>query len=557
MNLEKIILKNVLKNALLYSGKANLKAVIGKVVSENPELKPKIKEVIERAKKIIERVNSMSPEEQKKIAEKLGIKIEKKRGEDKVELPSLPGGEEGKVIMRLAPFPSGALHIGNARMVILNDEYVKKYKGKLILFFDDTIGSEEKPVLPEAYELIEDGLRWLGVKWHETYYKSDRLEIYYKYTEEIIKMGKAYVCTCPPDVMRKNRAAGIECSCRNRSVKENLELWKRMLEGKFKEGEAVVRIKTDMKHPDPAFRDRVLLRIAEREHPRVGKKYRVWPMLEFSWGIDDYLLGITHILRGKQLAIEDRMEEYIWKVFGWKPKIHFIHYGMVSVKEAKLSKSEARKAIERGELSGWDDPRTWSLQSLRRRGIRPEAIRKFILRMGLSLADVNLPAEILYAENRKIIDPLANRYFVVLDPVKIEIENLPLEAVEVPFHPDFKERGNRKIELNKNEVYIERADFEKLRGKRIGLVYLGTIQLNEKSRFISKEMDIKLKKIQWVPENFVKVEIVMPNGKVVEGIGEPYVRNLKVDEIIQLLRIGFCRVDQNLEDKVVLYFAHK
>ncbi len=556
MNLEEIVLRHAIKNALLYNGKANSKAVLGKVLAENPDLKERIKDVIKTTNEIVGRINSMDLEEIRELAKKLGITIERKRGENKVELPPLPDAEEGKVVMRLAPFPSGALHIGNARMIILNDEYVKRYKGKLILFFDDTIGSENKPVIPEAYDLIVDGLKWLGVKWDETYYKSDRLEIYYKYAEDLLRMGKAYVCTCPPEELRKNRKLGIECACRKRSIEENLKLWKKMLNGEFREGEAVVRIKTDMKHPDPAFRDRVLLRISEREHPRVGRKYRVWPMLEFSWAIDDYLIGTTHILRGKELVIEDKMEEFIWNVFGWKKKAHFIHYGMLSIEGIKISKSESRKAIERGEYIGWDDPRTWSLQSLKRRGIRPEAVRKFVLRMGLSLADIKIPAEILYSENRKIIDRVANRYFAVLNPIEIKLENITSEMARVPFHPDFPERGVREIKVTKT-LFIEKDDFEKLRGKEVGLIYLGTVRLDKTSEFISKEIDIKLPKIQWVPEKFVKIEIFMPNGKIINGIGEPELLNTKVDDVIQLVRIGFCRVDEIKDDKVILFFAHK
>lgn len=556
MDLREIVLKHTIRNALLYDGKANLKSVLGKVLAENPDLKKRIKDVIETAKEVVERINSMKLEEIKELAKKLGITIERKKGEDKIELPPLPDAEEGKVVMRLAPFPSGALHIGNARMIILNEEYVKRYKGKLILFFDDTIGSENKPVIPEAYDLIVDGLKWLGVKWDEIYYKSDRLEIYYKYAEDLLRMGKAYVCTCSPEKLRKNRKLGIECACRKRSIEENLKLWKKMLNGELREGEAVVRIKTDMKHPDPAFRDRVLLRISEREHPRVGKKYRVWPMLEFSWAIDDYLIGTTHILRGKELVIEDKMEEFIWKIFGWKKKAHFIHYGMLSIEGVKISKSESRKAIEKGEYIGWDDPRTWSLQSLRRRGIRPEAVRKFVLRMGLSLADIKIPAEILYSENRKIIDPIANRYFAVLNPIRVEIKNFSLKKVRVPYHPDFPERGVREIEVGKT-LFIEKDDFENLKGKEIGLIYLGTVKLDKISEFLSQEVNIKLPKIQWVPENFVKIKIFMPNGEIIEGISEPGILDTKVDDIVQLVRIGFCRVDEIKNDKAILFFAHK
>jgi len=554
--MEKEIFKHCLINAVKYGGKARVDAVLGKILAENPELKEKRKEVVKKIKEVVKEINSLSLEEQKKKLEELGIEIEKPRVEEK-ELPPLPNAEVGKVVMRLAPYPSGPLHIGNARMVILNDEYVKRYKGKLFLVIDDTIGSEEKFVIPEAYEMIIDGLKWLGVKWDNLIYKSDRLEIFYQYAEELIKKGLAYVCECDANTLRKNRATGLECIHRNQSVEENLEKWKKMLEGKYKEGEAILRLKTDMKHPNPAFRDRVLFRIVEREHPRVGRKFKVWPLLEFSWAVDDQLLGITHILRGKDLVIEDMVEEFIWEKLGLR-KPFFVHYGLLNIKEMKLSKTEARKAIERGEFFGWDDPRTWSLQSLRRRGIQPEAIRKFIVNMGLSLADISVPAEILYAENRKIIDPIANRYFAVLEPEEISVEKAPkIEEVEIPLHPDFPERGKRRLPVKTDKIYVEKEDLKRFRNKEVGLINLFSVKLKKKAEFISKKIKMEIQKIQWVSEPNVKIKLIMPDGSVKEGIAEPGVKNLKKDEIIQLQRIGFARVDEIKEENIVLFFAHK
>jgi glutamyl-tRNA synthetase len=554
--MKKLILKHALINALQHNGVANAQAVLGKVISERPDLKQKIKEVSEEVSKIVKMVNKWSIEKKREEFEKLEIKIEKKR-EEKKELPPLPNAEKyEKIVMRLAPFPSGPLHIGNARMAILNDEYVKRYNGRLLLVIDDTIGSEEKFIISEAYDLILDGLKWLGVKWDEIIYKSDRLEIFYKVAEEMIKKGLAYVCECNAETLKKNRAKGIECEHRKQNIEQNLEKWKKMLSGEYKEGEAVLRIKTDMKHPNPAFRDRVLARIVERKHPRVKNKFRVWPLLELSWAVDDHLLGITHILRGKDLIIEDMMEEFIWEKLGWK-KPEIIHYGLLNIKGLKLSKTQARKAIERKEYLGWDDPRTWSLQSLRKRGIQPEAIRKFILNMGLSLADVTVPAEILYAENRKIIDPLANRYFAVLNPIKISIKGAPkINETEAPLHPDFPERGKRKIPVNTEKIYLEKEDFEKFKDKEVGLINLFTIKLKEKAEFLSEKIEFDTQKIQWVSEPNVKIKIIMPDGSIKEAIAEPSIKNIKEDDLIQFVRVGFLRCDKK-DEEIVLYFAHK
>ena len=549
-----LILKHVLINAIEHKGKAELQAVLGKVISENPSLKEKITEIIPEIEKTIKKINSLSLEMQKSELGETGVKIKKEKIVEK-GLPPLPNVEKyEKVIMRLAPFPSGPLHIGNVRIAILNDEYVKKYKGKLLLIIDDTIGSEKKFVLPGAYELILDGLRWLGIKWDKLLFKSDRLEFFYLAIENLIKKDLAYVCECNVETLRKNRAEGIECEHRNQTIEENLRKWKGMLKDEYKEGEAVVRLKTDMKHPNPAFRDRVLLRIVERKHPRVGKKYNVWPLLEFSWAIDDHLLGITHILRGKDLVMEDMMEDFIWSKLGLE-KPEFIHCGLLSVREAKLSKTEAREAIEKGIYTGWEDPRTWSIQSLRRRGIKPDAIRRFILDMRLSLADVTIPAEILYAENRKIIDPLANRFFAIVDPVKISVKNAPrTKRTRAPLHPDFPGRGHRNIPVDVKKIYIEKNDFKKYKNKELGLMNLFSVKLKKKPEFTSKKISLKVQKIQWVSKSNIKIKIVMPDGSIKKVMVEPRIKNIRVNKLIQLVRIGFCRIDKAGK---VLYFTHK
>jgi glutamyl-tRNA synthetase len=553
-----IALKYALINAIQHDGKADVQAVLGKVIGEKPELKTKIKKIIPKIKEIVKEVNSWSLKKQKNQLKKLGIEIKKEKVKERKELPPLPNAEKyKKIVMRLAPFPSGPLHIGNARMVILNDEYVKRYGGKLLLVIDDTIGSEKKFVIPEAYDLIIDGLKWLGVKWDKLIYKSDRLKFFYDIAEKLIKKGLAYVCECDVKTLRKNRIEGIECVHRNQTIKENLRKWNDMLSGKYKEGEVVLRLKTDMKHPNPAFRDRVLLRIVEREHPRVGRKFFVWPLLEFSWAVDDQLLGVTHILRGKDLVMEDMMEEFIWDKLGLK-KPEFIHYGLLTIKELKLSKTEARKAIEKGEYSGWEDPRTWSLESLRRRGVQPEAIRRFILGMGLSLADVTVPTEILYAENRKIVDPLANRYFSILDPMEISVKSSPrIKETKAPLHPDFPKRGYRKIPVNVQKIYIEKEDFKKFKNKEVGLINLFTVKLKKEAKFISKKVKFEVPKIQWVSEPNVKIKIVMPDGNVKNAIAEPSIKNVKINQVIQAIRTGFMRLDSIKKNIPVFYFAHK
>ena len=445
----------------------------------------------------------------------------------------LPELENNKnVVMRLAPFPSGPLHIGNARPYIINDEYVKRYKGKLFLVMDDTIGSKEKPVVKEAYGLIEKGLKWLKIKYDKVFYKSDRLEIYYKYAEEIIKKGYAYVCFCSSDVLRKNREEGISCGCRMRDISENLKEWKNMFN--YKEGKAALRIKTDMKHPNPAFRDRVIFRISDREHPRVKRKYRVWPLLDFSWAIDDHLLGITHVIRGKELMMESDMENYIWDIFGWKKAI-ILHTGLLQLEGVKISKSKSREEVESGKYKGWDDPRTWSLQSLRRRGFNPDAIREFILEFGINENEVTVPVDVLYSKDKKYAEK-GKRFFFVDNPKKIIIKGAPRLDVRIKMHPNL-DLGMRKIKTGK-EFYIQD---ELIKGQVYRLMHL----LNFKDKkFISKEYDKNLnaKPIHWVnAKDCVKVEVLMDDGSIKKGVAEKTINVLKKDEICQFERNYFIK----------------
>lgn len=545
--MQNIIRKHALANAVQFNGKANSGAILGKVIAEKPEFKKDIVRLKTEIEKIVKEINKMSLEEQKKELEKIGWKkIEK---EQRIGLPPLPNAEMKKVIMRLAPYPSGPLHIGNAKTYLLNDEYVKMYKGKLFLIIDDTIGSEEKMIVKEAYNLIPEGLKWLKVKFDpKIIYKSDRLEIYYKYAEEIIKFGKAYVCECPFELLRNNRAKGIECEHRNQSIKDNLEKWSDMINGKYKEGEAVLRLKTQMNHPNPAFRDRVLFRISEREHPKVGKKYKVWPMLEFSWAIDDYLLKVTHVLRGKELMMESEMEKFIWDVFGWKQPV-LLHSGMIRIEGVKLSKSKSQYEIKRGFYRGWDDPRTWSLQSLKKRGFLPEAIRNFALKTGFTQHEITIPIDDLYAENRKLTDSIAERYFFVSEPVEISLDKLPFRVAKAPLYPG--KRKYRKIPLTK-KIFIEKQDFVTFRGKEVRLMHFCNVILDKKSKVTGKTLK-DIPKIHWIPEKNVKVKVVMSNGKEIEGIAEPEIKNVKADQIIQAERLFFARC----EKPGLFYFTHQ
>ncbi len=542
-----------LRNAIEF-GKADAGRILPKLFQHGLK-KEEIKNVVEEIKKIVHDVNKLKAEERKKEFKSFE-KFVKEREEKERELPELPNAGK-KVVLRVAPFPSGTLHLGNAKTFILNSLYAEKYDGKLILVMDDTIGSAEKQIDKDSYELIEDALKWLGIKYSEVVYKSDRLKIYYEHAKKLIMKGKAYVCHCSRELLGKNREEGRECGCRQLPVKIQLLRWKDMFGEK--EGDAVLRIKTDMMHPNPAFRDRVLFRISDREHPLVGKKYRVWPSLEMSWAIDDHLLGVTHIIRGNDLMIESDMERFIWDIFSWKhPEI--IHTGLVNIEGAKISKSKAQKEVKSGKYFGWNDPRTWSIQSLGWRGIKAEAIREFVKEIGLNKQDITIPIENLYAINRRLIDADALRYSFVANPVKLEILKKPdWKKVEMPVHPDKSEK--REIKLG--EIYISADDYKKFSGEEIRLLHLYNIKLGRKIKFTSID-DKTPPKVNWVSD-FVHARILMPSGDFIEGLADSAVAGLSGTDMIQFERFGFVsfhgtkKIDGKADGKEVFefWFAHR
>ncbi|MFX0146373.1 MAG: glutamate--tRNA ligase [Candidatus Hodarchaeota archaeon] len=581
--IKEILWINGLKNAVEFEGKPNKKAVMGKLMAQREDLRPLAKEINPLLDKIIEEISSMSLEQQ--IEELLKLDphaLDKKepKEEEKV-LPDLPNvSNYKKIIMRLAPYPSGALHIGNARMVVLNDEYVQRYSGDLILFFDDTIGSPKslrdspkaKFVIPEAYNLIEEGLKWLSVNYSKVYYKSDRLEIFYDYCEKLIKDNLAYVCFCSAEIFKENyKNKKKNCPHRAQSLEQNLEEWNKMLQRKYNEGEAVVRLKTGMDQKDPALRDQIIMRISEAEHPRVGKKYIVWPMLEFSWAIDDYLIGVTHILRGVDLVKEDFIESFIWEHFKWR-KAEFLHYGRLKFPNMKLSKTDARNNIQNGIYDGWEDPRTWSLQSLAKRGIRPEALRDVLFDLGMSLSGITFDVNWLYSKNKDIIDEISERYFYVENPVLIEISKVPFleycaEPLLIPSNP---EQGSRKVRgrAKKGKIFIFISQYDAkvlkpkdiIRLKDLMNIEIGALNLDAKKikcNYHSLKLNREYPIIQWVPKDeYVDVSILNPDGTISKGYGEINLLDIPLNKPVQFERYGFVNPTNRENNKLFCYFTH-
>ncbi len=570
--LREVAYKHALLNAVKHGGKAELKPVVAKVIAELPEIRRAVREAIPLIRSVIEEVNRKTLEQQHRELEKLYPELlEEKTREEEKELPPLPNAVPGKVKTRFAPNPDYTIHLGNARAAVLSYWYAERYKGSLVLRFEDTDPRTKAP-FPEAYYMIKEDLRWLGVKWGEEYIQSLRLPVYYDVLRQLLEKGGAYVDHCPPEVFRRYRDEGRPCPHRDRSPEDNLEDFDKMLEGAYGEGEAVVRIKTDLGHPDPSVRDWVAARIVDTSitpHPVVGDKYIVWPTYNLAAATDDHLMGITHIFRGKEHMTNTVKQKYLYDHLGWRyPET--IHMGRLMLEGVMLSKSAMRKKIMEG-YRVYDDPRFGTIAALRRRGIVPETIHSVLRDVGIKGTDAFISYANLAAINRKIIDPAATRYMAIEEPVPIHIEGLETPVtVKVPRHP-----GKGMYEehvLREPVVLISRRDAAMLREKGvIRLMELANIEYRGvevggdgpyiDARVISYSLEdakrIGASIIQWVdPGSTATVELIEPVGDELRTrmlVAEKSITGERDGAIVQFYRIGFARLEKTYRGITAIY----
>jgi glutamyl-tRNA synthetase len=552
---ERRALRAVLENAVAHDGEARPGPVLARLLATDASLRPHAEELRTAVSSMIAGLAGLPAAELVDRLAGLGGPEARSAPVERAPdaaWPELPGAVPGAVVLRMAPFPSGGLHIGSGRMLFVNQYYKERYGGKLLLVFDDTIGSEEKRVETEFFDLILGDCELAGVRPDAVLYKSDRIPNHYPWARRVIDRGGAYVCRCPVELLRENRQHGVACPERRQTPAETVEEWERMLAGAYAPGEAVLRMRTDLADPDPAFRDRVLFRISDLDHPRVGHRYRVWPLLEFSWVVDDVELGVTHVLRGKDLVIEDRVELALWDLLGVRGP-PFLHWGILRVREAKVAKSKSYREVKSGLYDGWADPRTWSLRSLDRRGISMEALREFTLSFGLSLTDIEVPAETLYAENRKRIDATTPRRSFVAEPVRVEVDGYPFDLAEVslPNHPDRPELGRRTVRTGP-AFFLPYADVAANAGAEIRLKDLVNVRLPERvgepaetvrAQFTDRP-NRRLPRLQWVgAEGAVPVDLLGVEGEHRLGVGEAALLSAQPRDLFQFERVGFVRLD--------------
>ncbi|MFH1801450.1 MAG: glutamate--tRNA ligase family protein [archaeon] len=388
--LEKKTRAYALKNAVAHDGKANPGSVISSLFHEGLK-KEDVKKYIKEISKIVANVNKLSLEEQKREFEELEGEISERKVRE--GLPELPGAKKGKVIMRIAPSPSGPLHVGHAMTACLSFLFVKKYGGKFYVRIEDT---NPENIYSPAYKMIKDEAKWLFDNTAEFVVQSERMEVYYKYAEKLIKKNAVYVCTCSADGFKKFVSEKKDCPCRKLSIKENLDRWRRMLDKNgFKEGGAVLRFKSSMKGKNPAMRDFPLARINLTEHALQKKKYRVWPLMNFAVAVDDIEMKTTHVIRAKDHRDNAKRQEMIFKNLGKRfPWTAFL--GRWHFKDFELSSSKMRKNIEEKKYSGWDDSQLPTIASLKKQGYKPHAFWKFAERVGFSETDKVIDREEYY-----------------------------------------------------------------------------------------------------------------------------------------------------------------
>ena len=374
----------------------------------------------------------------------------------------LASGKHKEIQTRFPPEPNGYLHIGHAKSICLNFGLAKIYGGKCNLRFDDT-NPEKEDV--EYVDSIQDDIKWLGFKPDKVLYASSYFDQLYEWAVELIKKGKAFVCQQTLEEMRRDRGtatgAGKESPWRNRSVEENLELFERMKNGEFNEGEYMLRAKIDMAHPNVLLRDPVMYRIRKVNHHRTGNKWCIYPTYDFTHGQSDAIEGITHSICTLEFEAHRPLYEWFLEAIGIEKKPQQVEFARLNLTNTVMSKRFLKKLVDEKYVSGWDDPRMPTIAGIRRRGYTPEAVRDFAERVGVAKRNSTVSLALLEHCVREDLNKKAERFMGVLDPLKVVITNYPedlTEEFEAVNNPEDENSAKRLVSFSK-ELYIERKDF--------------------------------------------------------------------------------------------------
>lgn len=373
----------------------------------------------------------------------------------------LKSGKVDSVLTRFPPEPNGYLHLGHAKSICINFGLAQKYGGKTNLRFDDTNPTKEDT---EYVDSIKEDIKWLGFQWDKEKYASDYFDQLYAWAEELIQKGLAYVDDQTQEEISKGRGTvdkpGVESPYRNRSVEENLRLFREMRDGKYADGEKVLRAKIDMASPNMMFRDPLLYRIKHASHHRTGDKWCIYPMYDFTHGQCDSIEHITHSICTLEFDVHRPLYDWFIQTLGIYPS-HQYEFARLNLTYTLMSKRKLLELVQKGLVSGWDDPRMPTLCGVRRRGYTPEALKMFCEKIGVSKRDQLMDLQLLEWCVRQDLNARSNRYMVVEDPVKVTLTNWEAGKVEwfdCPLNPAEPEGATRKVPFT-GELYISRADF--------------------------------------------------------------------------------------------------
>ncbi len=373
----------------------------------------------------------------------------------------LKSGKVDSVLTRFPPEPNGYLHLGHAKSICINFGLAQKYGGKTNLRFDDTNPTKEDT---EYVDSIKEDINWLGFQWDKEKYASDYFDQLYEWAEELINRGLAYVDDQSQEEISKGRGTvdkpGVESPYRNRSVEENLKLFREMRDGKYADGEKVLRAKIDMASPNMMFRDPLLYRIKHASHHRTGDKWCIYPMYDYTHGQCDSIENITHSICTLEFDVHRPLYDWFIKTLGIYPS-HQYEFARLNLTYTLMSKRKLLELVQKSLVSGWDDPRMPTLCGVRRRGYTPEALKMFCEKIGVSKRDQLMDIQLLEWCVRQDLNARSNRYMVVEDPIKVTLTNWEAGKVEwfdCPLNPADPEGAKRKVPFS-GELYISRADF--------------------------------------------------------------------------------------------------
>lgn len=407
--------KQVLKNRIEYE-KAELKSVISWILYEHPELKARVKEIIPIVSRIVENVNSMDLGEVEKEFYQYDYQKYVKE-EKRFKLPDDPP----YIVLRFAPEPSGYMHIGHAKSLMLNVIYLEHYRGELIIRFDDT--NPEKCSKEYEQAMLED-IDWLGVKYSKVTHSSDYMDKLYEYAERMIGMDKIYLTDSTQEEISEMRKTGIPIKDRNNSIEENLEMFRAAIDGEYDEGEVVALYKGDLSSHNTTMRDPVMFRVVEHPHYIHGNRYKFWPTYDFATPILDSLQMVTHALRSKEYELRTELYHSILRDLGLRDII-LIHFSRLEIKGTSTSKRKIRELVQNGVVDGWDDPRLATIKAIRRRGILKEAVKEFVKRFGPGKQETEVDWKMLLDINKEMIEKKIRRIDKVAffkDPVSINLK---------------------------------------------------------------------------------------------------------------------------------------